>query len=220
MLSSDNTVISSNKGGEFTLTSYKEGESHCHQATAPLSPATRKENSTVTRQHPPMSPATRKENSTLNNVTGHVHSPADVLFSRQARPPFSREQFSPQRNVGLQSAHATKERRRRQLDHHRRLILPAISTRKLPGLRVRGSKNVGIEGREQRGPSQPALLTSLFTAKTCSRHGTGQVVYTGLPPPGEWQEQAMLTTSTPPDTTTAVWGWGWGGRGGGVNELR
>ena len=174
-------------------------------------PATRKENSTVTRQqHPCLQQQGRRIPLSKDSVTGHVHSPADVLFFRQARPPFSREQFSPQRNVGLQSAHATKGRRWRQLDHHRRLILPAVSTRKLPGLRVRGSKNVGIEGREQRGPSQPALLTSLFTAKTCSRHGTGQVVYTGLPPPGEWQEQAMLTTSTPPDTTTAVWGWGVG----------
>ena len=88
MLSSDNTVISSNKEGELhchqatpmspaikdytfprqhpclqlqgrriTLSpgntldsSYKEREFHCHQATAPLSPATRKENSTFKRQ--------------------------------------------------------------------------------------------------------------------------------------------------------------------------
>ena len=96
MLSSDNTVISSNKGREFTLTSYKEGESHCHQATAPLSPATRKENSTVTRQHPPMSPATRKENSTLNRqchrsrtLTGRrfvLQASSTTLFTRTIFP--------------------------------------------------------------------------------------------------------------------------------------
>ena len=51
--------------GNTLDSTYKEGEFHCYQATAPLSPATRKENSTVTTQHPPMSPATRKENSTL-----------------------------------------------------------------------------------------------------------------------------------------------------------